>query len=150
MGFGLRGQRSRMARPYLSSRVHSGHSSIASKSPSKPNALKLKGFLPVWCSRQYKATKRVRTLISRFSFLPGSRFIPPAFYFRAYAKKPGRTAHEGSKATGFLKFVIEEMTLCSGSFHRMEQGPYISTSTFRTGRLDLRVLVLKALRRDGR
>jgi nitroimidazol reductase NimA-like FMN-containing flavoprotein (pyridoxamine 5'-phosphate oxidase superfamily) len=34
-----------------------------------------------------------------------------------YAKKPGRTAHEAAKATGFLKFVIEEMTLRSGSFH---------------------------------
>lgn len=34
-----------------------------------------------------------------------------------YAKKPGRTAHEAARATGFLKFVIEEMTLRSGSFH---------------------------------
>lgn len=34
-----------------------------------------------------------------------------------YAKKPGRTAHEAARATGFLKFIIEEMTLRSGSFH---------------------------------
>lgn len=34
-----------------------------------------------------------------------------------YAKKPGRTAHEAAKATGFLKFVVEEMTLRSGAFH---------------------------------
>jgi nitroimidazol reductase NimA-like FMN-containing flavoprotein (pyridoxamine 5'-phosphate oxidase superfamily) len=34
-----------------------------------------------------------------------------------YAKKPGRTAHEAARATGFLKLVIEEMTLRSGSFH---------------------------------
>lgn len=34
-----------------------------------------------------------------------------------YAKKPGRMAHEAARATGFLKFVIEEMTLRSGSFH---------------------------------
>ncbi len=34
-----------------------------------------------------------------------------------YAKKPGRPAHEAALATGFLKFVIQEMTLRSGAFH---------------------------------
>jgi nitroimidazol reductase NimA-like FMN-containing flavoprotein (pyridoxamine 5'-phosphate oxidase superfamily) len=34
-----------------------------------------------------------------------------------YAKKPGRAAHDAARATGFLKFIIDEATLRSGSFH---------------------------------
>lgn len=34
-----------------------------------------------------------------------------------YQTKPGRPAEDAAQTTGFLKFVIEEMTLRSGTFH---------------------------------
>lgn len=43
-----------------------------------------------------------------------------------YQSQPGRPAEEAAKTTGFIKFVIEEMTLRSGTFHSRGSRPLFS------------------------